>query len=122
MCQFHRKQIVRCYITNSPQTAAREVKETVNGIYPKSLTQLCVVHQVRNTLSYVRAAHKQAVAGDLKSIYKSSTLPLAKDALLKVKAKWVSHYPRLFNSRIDKIETLSISKSGIFPTIGIPNP
>jgi len=82
------------------------LKEAVNEVYPQSLTQLCVVHQIRNTLSYVRAVHKTAVAADLKSIYKSSTLPLAKDALLKVKAKWVSHYPRLFNSWIDKIEVL----------------
>lgn len=82
------------------------LKEAVNEIYPKSLTQLCIVHQMRNTLSYVRASHKQAAAADLRSIYKSHSLSAAKEQLLKIKIKWQAHYPKLFQSWIDKIELL----------------
>ena len=82
------------------------LEEVVKEVYPKSQNQLCVVHQIRNTLSYVRASHKEAVAGDLKSVYRSKTLEEAKANLLKIKSKWQSLYPRLFNRWIDKIETL----------------
>lgn len=82
------------------------LEEAVKEIYPKSQSQLCVVHQIRNTLSYVRSSHKQQVASDLKSIYKSKSLSEAKEKLLKVKSKWQSFYPKLFNRWIDKIETL----------------
>lgn len=78
----------------------------MNEVFPKALTQLCVVHQMRNTLSSVRASHKQAVADDLKLIYKSISLSVAKEQLLKVKSKWQAHYPKLFQSWIDKIEVL----------------
>lgn len=82
------------------------LETAVNEVYPKSLTQLCVVHQIRNTLSYVRAAHKGQVASDLKSVYKSKSLSEAKEKILKIKSKWQSVYPRLFNRWIDKIEVL----------------
>lgn len=82
------------------------LENAVKEVFPKSLTQLCLVHQIRQTLSYVRASHKEAVASDLKSIYKSRSLSEAKDKLLKIKAKWHNHYPRLFNRWIDKIEVL----------------
>ena len=54
----------------------------------------------------MRAAHKQAIAGDLKSIYKSKSLQQAKERLLMIKNKWEKLYPKLFNRWIDKIETL----------------
>lgn len=82
------------------------LEEAVKEIYPKSQTQLCILHQIRQTLSYVRASHKEAVAGDLKSIYRSKTLSKAKERLLKVKNKWLALYPKLFNRWIDRIETL----------------
>ena len=82
------------------------LEDAVHEIYPKSQNQLCVVHQIRQTLSNVRASHKEAVAGDLKSVYKSVSLSEAKEKLLKVKSKWQSLYPRLFNRWIDKIEVL----------------
>jgi transposase-like protein len=64
------------------------LEETTKEIYPKSLNQLCVVHRIRQTISHVRASHKDAVAGDLKSIYRSKTLTQAKQRLLEVKSKW----------------------------------
>jgi len=36
--------------------------------------QLCIVHQVRNSLSYVSYKDRKAVAADLKKIYKSATI------------------------------------------------
>lgn len=78
----------------------------VNEIFPKTLTQLCIIHQVRSTLSNVRQNHKQAIADDLKTVYKSKSKSEAKDKILSLKIKWRTEYPRLFNSWIDKIELL----------------
>lgn len=80
--------------------------DAVKEVFPHALTQLCVVHQIRNTLSQVRPAHKDAVAADLKRIYTSKTLAVAKQIALEVKVKWQQHYPRLFTGWINKIELL----------------
>lgn len=82
------------------------LENAVTAVFPRSLTQLCIVHQIRNTLSYARASHKGAVADDLRTIYKSRNLSEAKDKLLKIKSKWQNQYPRLFNRWIEKIDTL----------------
>ena len=43
--------------------------------------QLCIVHQVRNALSYVSYKDRKAVAADLKKIYKSAPLEEAEQQL-----------------------------------------
>lgn len=78
----------------------------VKEIFPACLTQNCLVHQIRQTLNYVRPCHKEEVAADLKLVYRSLSLTETKDKILKIKIKWQSKYPRLFNSWVDKIETL----------------
>ena len=42
--------------------------EAISSVYPQTIIQLCVVHQIRNSLRYVPHKDKKAVAGDLKSI------------------------------------------------------
>lgn len=80
--------------------------EAVAEYYPRALTQRCVVHQIRHTLSLVRPKHKDTVAGDLKSIYAALSLTEAKQAALAVQSKWRQQYPRMMNGWIDKIELL----------------
>jgi len=47
--------------------------EAVNAVFPKTLTQLCIVHLVRASLRYVTAADAKAVVAALKRIYQSAT-------------------------------------------------
>jgi len=82
------------------------LEEVVHQVFPKSLTQLCLVHQIRNTLSWVRPNDKQPVAQDLKTVYKSKSLSEAKEKILLLKTKWQLKYPKLFNRWIDKIDSL----------------
>lgn len=82
------------------------LKETIHEQFPRSLTQLCVVHQMRNTLNKVRPAHKEQIALALKSVYKSKTIQEAKDKLMKLKIQWSTKYPKLFNRWVDKLEYL----------------
>jgi putative transposase len=75
-----------------------ELTATVKKIFPKTLTQRCVVHQIRQTLSNVRIKHKAEIVEDLKTIYQSTTFNEAQNSLNKIKLKWRSIYPRLFNT------------------------
>lgn len=77
--------------------------DAVGRVFPKALIQGCVVHQVRATLSHVRAYHKQAVADDLRTIYSVESYEQAKEKLEIVKEKWAKIYPRLFTTWDEKL-------------------
>ena len=66
--------------------------EAVNAIYPKTLTQLCIVHMVRASLRYVTAADSKAVVAALKRIYQSVTADEAAAELDALEAQWGSKY------------------------------
>lgn len=82
------------------------LENVVNGVYPKAMTQLCLVHQMRNSLNYVRPADKETVAKKLKTIYTSKSLSEAKEKLLKLQTELKSKYPRLLNRWFEKIDSL----------------
>lgn len=83
------------------------LKEVVQEVYPHAMTQHCVVHQIRSTLSRVRPKHKAQVATDLKTIYRSPEQHQAKARILELKRKWIKEYPHLFDAWIDKFESLT---------------
>ena len=56
--------------------------EAINSVFPKSQVQLCVVHQIRNSLKYVSYKDKKKFTEDLKLVYKADTKQLAEDNLL----------------------------------------
>ena len=64
--------------------------KAIEAVYPKSIRQICIVHQIRNSLKYVSYKDRKAVAKDVKSIYQSSNLNLAEQALEEFKAKWAT--------------------------------
>jgi transposase-like protein len=43
------------------------------------MMQLCIVHQIRNSLKYVSYKDKKKFAEDLKLVYKADTKQLAED-------------------------------------------
>jgi transposase-like protein len=45
--------------------------DAIEAVFPKTSVQLCIVHLVRNSLSYVSYKHRKAVATDLRLIYTS---------------------------------------------------
>lgn len=66
--------------------------EAVNAVYPKTLTQLCIVHLVRASLRYVTAADSRAVVVALKRIYQSMDADEAARELDALEAEWSSKY------------------------------
>ncbi len=55
--------------------------EAIETAFPKTQVQLCIVHQVRNCLTYVSYKDRKAVAADMKRIYSAATLEEAEEHL-----------------------------------------
>lgn len=80
--------------------------EAVNAVYPKTLTQLCIVHLVRASLRYVTAKDSKAVVAALKRIYQSAEVDEAMRELDVLEADWGEKYRavvRLWRGNWDNI-------------------
>lgn len=69
--------------------------EAIETVYPKAQVQLCMVHLVRHSLSYVNWKHRKAVATDLKAIYQAATLEEAELELDRFAKKWDASLPTI---------------------------
>ena len=66
--------------------------EAIKGSFPDTITQLCVVHQIRNSARYVVWKDKKKFIKDLKLVYKAPTKQAAETALEEFSAAWGSKY------------------------------
>lgn len=55
--------------------------EAIKTIFPQTEVQLCVVHQIRNSLKYVASKDQKEFMRDLKLVYQTTTKKLAEDEL-----------------------------------------
>ena len=67
--------------------------KAVQASFPKSVHQICIVHQIRNSLKYVSYKDRKAIIKDIKSIYQASNPEIAKEAFEKFKQTWNAKYP-----------------------------
>jgi putative transposase len=72
--------------------------DAIEAVFPKTQVQLCIVHRVRNSLSYVSYKDRKAVAADLKLIYTSATETEAEQQLVAFAEKWDKQYPTISRS------------------------
>ena len=66
--------------------------DAIKSVFPLAVTQLCVVHQVRNSLRYVVWKEKKEFTVDMKTIYHASTIDAAEQALKNFEKKWGLKY------------------------------
>ena len=66
--------------------------EAIKASYPHARTQLCVVHQIRNSARYVVWKDKKEFMSDLKAVYAAVTRQAAEDALNRFEEKWGKKY------------------------------
>jgi len=66
--------------------------DTIKNVFPNSDTQICVIHQIRNSTKYVVWKDKKEFTHDLKAIYTASNREMAKAALDDFKVKWDKKY------------------------------
>ena len=81
--------------------------KAINAIFPKTEVQLCVVHQIRNSLKYVASKHQKEFAKDLKSVYQAISKEAAEIELERLEEKWGAKYPIVIRSWRNKWENLS---------------
>ena len=81
--------------------------EAIETIFPETEVQLCVIHQIRNSMKYVASKNQKAFMVDLKCVYKAATQNAAEQALEELEAKWGTQYPRVIESWRRKWEHLS---------------
>jgi transposase-like protein len=74
------------------------MSEAISAVYPETEHQLCIVHQIRNSLAYVSYKDRKKVAADLKLVYGSVTEDEALSALSDFDLKWGKQYPHIAKS------------------------
>jgi len=82
--------------------------EAIQSIFPKAEVQLCIVHQIRNSLKYVASKEQKEFARELKLIYGADTKDQAEAALMDLEEKWGKKYPvviRSWNNNWDRLST-----------------
>lgn len=72
--------------------------EAIESVFAKTQVQLCLVHQVRNSLAFVSYKDRKAVAADLKAIYAAATLGEAEVKLDDFDEKWSGRYAMIAKS------------------------
>lgn len=81
--------------------------DAIAEVFPATEIQLCVVHQIRNSLKYVISKDQKEFMSDLKLIYKASSKDLAEHHLLELGEKWGKKYPAVIKSWNNNWESLS---------------
>ncbi len=81
--------------------------EAISDLFPKTEIQLCVVHQIRNSLKYVASKDQKAFMADLKLVYRASSEDLAEHRLLELDEKWGKKYPAVIKSWQTQWDNLS---------------
>lgn len=81
--------------------------DAINSVFPKTDVQLCVVHQIRNSLKYVGSKNQKEFLKDLKLVYAAQTKEGAELALDALEKKWGDDYPIVIKSWRDKWAQLS---------------
>jgi putative transposase len=72
--------------------------EAIENIFPKTEVQLCVIHQVRNSMKYIPWKDYRAFIKDLKAVYQAETIELAEYYLDEFEQKWGRKYPVVIKS------------------------
>lgn len=72
--------------------------DAISSAFPKTEIQLCVIHQIRNSLKYVSYKERKALMVDLKKVYQALTLDEAEYAFEEFKEKWGKKHPIIIKS------------------------
>ena len=72
--------------------------DAIEDVYPRTEVQLCLVHQMRNSMKYMSWKDLKPMVSDLKKIYRANNVELALNYLAQAEEKWGSKYAVVFKS------------------------
>lgn len=81
--------------------------DAIQSVFPDTTVQLCIVHQIRNTIKYVGSKHQKDFLKDLKTVYQAVSKEAAETALDKLDGKWNEQYPIVIKSWRENWDRLS---------------
>lgn len=84
------------------------MNEAISAVYPKTEHQLCIVHQIRNSLRFVSYKDRKELVADLKPIYAAATEDNGLEALGDFAKKWDSQYPYIAKSWYSNWDNLAV--------------
>jgi transposase-like protein len=81
--------------------------QAIEAVFPKTKVQLCIVHQIRNSLKYVSYKDRKYVVISLQEIYQANDKKQAERALARLDEQWSKKYPYIIKSWLDNWDKLS---------------
>jgi len=72
--------------------------DAIEDIFPKTDVQLCLVHQMRNSMKYMSDKDLRSMVKDLKKIYHANNIDMAKHYLNEAELIWGDKYKIIFKS------------------------
>ena len=81
--------------------------QAIAAVFPQAVTQLCIVHQIRNSCRFVVIKDRTEFCRDLKTVYTAINKEIALEELQKFKVKWQGKYKYAITSWEDNWDNLS---------------
>lgn len=81
--------------------------DAIKSVFPNTAIQLCIIHQIRNSMKFVGSKYQKEFIADLKPVYGAATKEAAELALDNLESKWGEQYPIVIKSWRDKWDKLS---------------
>jgi len=73
-------------------------KDAIQAVFPHAQIQRCIIHQLRQSLTYVSWKDRKAFVADLRTIYQAPTREAAETRLLELSERWSATYPMAVRS------------------------
>ena len=84
------------------------MSDAIAAVYPLCEHQLCIVHQIRNSMKFVSYKDRKELVADLKPIYQANNEDEALVALDDFEGKWGTKYPQIAKSWQNNWDNLMI--------------
>ena len=81
--------------------------EAIEDIFPQTDVQLCLVHQMRNSMKYMSEKDIKPMVRDLKKVYKATNPDMAEHCLGEAEKIWGAKYTVVFKSWYNNWERLT---------------
>jgi transposase-like protein len=82
-------------------------EDAIHAVFPQTVVQRCIIHQIRNSLRYVSWKDRKAFVADLRAIYQAPTREEAETQLVAMAETWRARYAIAVRSWEDHWQSLS---------------
>ena len=81
--------------------------QAIKAVFPQTLTQLCIVHQIRNAVRFIPSKNRREFMSDMKKIYQAINREDALEAIDNLNKKWTDKYPYSVKSWVQNQDELT---------------